>query len=244
MSKWLKRLGVIVCIGVVIAVTWTGAYPSGTWRYKMTVVVDTPEGAKTGSAVREVTVRSQPELTPETLPAVSVSGEAVVVDLGKRGVLFALLKGYKSGEDHSHRVVFDAFNYTTGGTTREGITYFSKLKDAKATLALSEYPMLVTFTDLNDPKTLRPVLEMAEEEGRGYPTKYKVTADHFEELFGVGVRLREISIEMTQESVTWGIERSLQWFVKEKIGLDFFDPQRPAFTNYLTNSDFRIKPQQ
>ena len=59
----MKRIPKSVWFLVVLAVLygsakliWRQAYPSGSWRYKMTVVVQTPEGIKTGSAVREVDV--------------------------------------------------------------------------------------------------------------------------------------------------------------------------------------------
>src|SRR4051812_15423843 len=89
---------IVLAVGSVCA-----ALPSGsgdTFRYKMTVTVTTPEGDKTGSAVREVSVTHGLHLTPEMQPAVHLKGEAVVVDLGSRGVLFALLNGYYLGSDY------------------------------------------------------------------------------------------------------------------------------------------------
>ncbi|PZP55643.1 MAG: hypothetical protein DI586_06155, partial [Micavibrio aeruginosavorus] len=55
-----------VCAGVSMA--WEAKYPSGTWRYKITINIDTPDGVKTGSAVREVTVSRGIALTPESGP--------------------------------------------------------------------------------------------------------------------------------------------------------------------------------
>jgi hypothetical protein len=45
-------------------IAWDTVYPSGTLRYKMTVSVETPEGIKTGSAVREIYFYRTPQLVP------------------------------------------------------------------------------------------------------------------------------------------------------------------------------------
>jgi len=64
-------------MGAAIAVVaMDDSYVSGTWRYKMTVVVETPEGIKSGSAVREVS-NSTPWLgldLPEAGNPAEVSG--------------------------------------------------------------------------------------------------------------------------------------------------------------------------
>src|ERR1700722_17123777 len=66
---------------------------SDSWRYKMTVTVETPEGVKMGSAVREVTRYRVFNLTTKWTYRFKVRGEAIVIDLGKRGTLFPLLVG-------------------------------------------------------------------------------------------------------------------------------------------------------
>lgn len=68
-------------------------YPSATIRYRLTLAVNTPEGIKTGSGVIEVTYAKAVRLLGSSAEITTgVKGEAVVVDLGKRGILFALLK--------------------------------------------------------------------------------------------------------------------------------------------------------
>lgn len=181
---------------------------SGAWRYKMTVSVETPEGIKSGSAVREVSNSASSvkilDFPQATNPA-KVRGEAVVVDLGERGKVFALLNGYKLGEGHADNILYDVFPLPgkkpgVGGTTPKGINFYKNLKDARATLEPTQYPLLVTFTDINDPKTVKPVLEMELVDNK-YPIRYKIKEDHFEDLFGKGVRLKEITIEMTEEPI-------------------------------------------
>lgn len=67
-------------------------YPD--YRYLLTVEVDTPEGIKTGSSVIEVSTRKAGEYEIPTPKQVftRIKGEAVAVDLGKRGTMFALLR--------------------------------------------------------------------------------------------------------------------------------------------------------
>jgi hypothetical protein len=210
-----------VWIGVLIFVAWAGAaiafgvgdiYVSGSWRYKMTVIVETPEGIKTGSAVREVSnTASSLELDwPNATNRAELKGEAVVVDLGERGALFALLCYDRGIEDHARRIVYDVFPYSGGYSTVEGIRHYRNLKHREATLTQAQYPLLVTFKDLDDPKTVTRVLDM-EWHGPTTNAMFSIKADHFEELFGKGVRLKEITIEMTDEPVTWEIDKYLSW---------------------------------
>lgn len=196
----------------------TAFMPSGSWRYRMTVEVETPEGLKTGSAVREVHVQQQPAPLPEMSPVKkTVKGEAVVVDLGERGQLYALLRSERS-VDYSYYVVYDAFpNPLILGDNesliQKSIRYYSNLEASKE-LPLSLYPMLVTFTDPNDPSSVQPVFETMSEHPERKDAKVTLKEDYFEALFGKGVRLRRITIEMTEDRVTWGIEKWLPWLSK------------------------------
>jgi hypothetical protein len=135
-------------------------------------------------------VQRQPEISPHVTSSKMVKGEAVIVDLGERGVLFALL-----GEDYAYNVVFKAFP-RHGATTPEGIEYYSNLKDARATLEPGPLPdpMLVMFTDISDPLTVR-----------------LVDQDDLAASFGEGVSLKEITIEMTEDPLAWRIDEYLPW---------------------------------
>lgn len=233
--KFLTIALVFAGIFAATSVACSQMFPSGTWRYRLTVTIETPEGIKTGSAVREVTVRRGIALTPESLPSVQSKGEAVVVDLGERGVLFALT----SYDDYL--TVFNAFGWTSGGTTPEGIKYFSNLKDAKATLKPEHYPMMVRFRDINDPRTVEVVWRgefYDERVGRAARRAFRVGTDRFEELFGKGVRLREITLEMTDDPVTQTVDEFLPSF-REEIGflewvnkLPYGDPRRIGLANF------------
>ena len=218
MKKGLKVFGIIALL---LVVAGTLAYAMGerdektySWRYKTTVVVDTPEGEKSGSAVREVTVaiKSCPVHICEKgyLPGkVSTKGEAVAVDLGKRGILFSIIP------TDSYLIVFSLFSGPPG-LTPEGAEYYSQLKNAKAEMGnnesiMGQIPTMVTFADINDPKTVQLAYSVAAISVPNQAAWDFKTTDNLEKLFGAGVHLKNVTVEMTDEPITWGIEKILVW---------------------------------
>ena len=156
----------------------------------MTVTVDTPEGLKSGYSVIEVMVKSAPEIQGLSGTRAFVRGEAVTVDLGAHGKLFAVWS-----HDDAYRVVFDSFPGPPG-LTRSGIEYYTRLKGTKSLLGSANpmMPLLVYFEDINDPMTVK-----------------KVDSNNLAKVFGDGVQLKEIAIEMTDEPTTTTIDKHLVW---------------------------------
>ncbi len=191
---WAKILGVAVllAVGVAVAAEQSDLYVSGTWRYRMIVEIETPEGIKIGSAVHEVSNSSSSIKIlsfPEAGNPAEFRGEAVVVDLGKRGKLFVLVS------TDSYRELYNAFPTPAGPSTVEGIKYYNSLKvGATALLPEKAYPQMVTFKNIHDP---RSVLD--------------VPPNDMAQVFGVGVKMKSIEIEITDEPVTWGIDKLLKW---------------------------------
>ena len=189
----LKKLNLLLLVFLLL--TLTGIAHAGLFsdslRYKMTVTVETPEGIKTGSAVREVTVTHGLALMPQMHDIPKVNGEAVVVDLGKRGVLFALMKGATLGEDYGADIPV----YALGGRDKKG----------KAELPPALYPIFVHFKDINDPKTLENVISVSSN-GRLGDTG-NITQDRMDEIFGKGVSLKRVEIESTDEPITHLIKK-------------------------------------
>ncbi len=222
----MKKFGIAVAVLVLAVagamIAWNIAYPSGTWRYKMTVTVETPEGLKSGSAVREVHAYIQPAmLGADKKLFIDVEGEAVVVDLGKRGNLFALLKGAgRYGEDYAGYIAYLAFPQYSQKISSPGmVRLFPSLKDQRSVLPLDLYPLMVTFKDTKDPKTIEPVMDIKMQDDTNIPEserKAVVNADNFSKLFGSGVKLKEIVVETTKEPVTVKVETSLPWLVEHQ----------------------------
>jgi hypothetical protein len=201
---------------------------SFSWRYKMTVEIDTPEGVRAGSAVREVNVYwkkigwSEINNQPHYSNKQRTSGEAVVVDLGDRGKIFALI------DDTAYRDVLNAFD-------------LKKYEDvvalpigSKAALKCDEdfeCPRMVMFKDMDDAKSIELVyIKKAYADG-------KKQIDNFEKLFGNGVGLKKIVIEITDAQKTnTGILETLpnfnegfwEWLKKLRYG----DPRRASGGNF------------
>jgi hypothetical protein len=141
-------------------------------KYLTTITIETPEGTKQASGVREARWYGK--------GYANFDGEAIVVDLGQRGVLFAL-PDTNSGYGISYH---DIVTFPLRDKPPIGVKY---------TLEPERYPSLVKFKNLNDPAS-------------------SVTANgHMEELFGTGVRLKEITLETTTEPVTRILEKWLPW---------------------------------
>ncbi|MFA5990132.1 MAG: hypothetical protein WC803_11070 [Sphingomonas sp.] len=196
-----------------------GTYP--TYRYRLTVEVDTPEGLRTGSSVIEVTTRlAGPYSIPNPGQVIHSSrGEAVTVDLGRRGILFSLLRS-EMAEGWTHNLMFLLAPPVPRSVNR-GLPNASDLDfdmRMKSTLALTGarviprdfaefpaswrepgnpptgWPMMVRFRDLADPKSVE-----------------KVNPDDLSTSFGAGVKLRRITAERTDDPVTSGILARLPW---------------------------------
>lgn len=172
-------------------------------RYKMTVTVETPEGEKTGSAVREAGLYNEKSILPDQGGSIYniTKGEAVVIDLGQRGLVFALI-----GRDDEARNVFNVFPH------RE--------KTLPVSLSSEQYPKFVRFRDLNDPKTVESLLETSmciEKDERG-----TCITDRFEGGIGKGVRLKSVTIEVTDEEVTRSGLEELLPYGKDKTFQDWY----------------------
>ena len=194
----MKKLGIILLI---CAAGLYGCYAAivttGTWRYRLTLTVNDNGTLRTGSSVIQVSVMQGLEFLPESTPAVGVRGEAVAVDLGKKGVLFSLLRSEQS-VDYADSIVcimfpFNPVNPCAESLTPKGIRYYRTL-EGKRDVPFEKLPMLVRFRNINDPKTVT-----------------KVDPHNLEASFGTGVTLESAKIEMTKGSITTGIQKLLPW---------------------------------
>ena len=190
------------------------------WHQKLTVTVDTPNGLKTGSSVTRVSVSASPRWwgvgDAAGAGGSSLSGEAVTVDLGEGRYLFALLK------DYSHETARRTFipNNEQPKTEAQVVAVYDWLERMRGEreLARDQYPLLVTFDDINNPASVR-----------------RVEPGNLAATFGDGCRLNAITLSITDEPVTkGGVEKLLPWL------RDFystrFDGQR--FGTIKTNNPF------
>jgi hypothetical protein len=193
--------------------TMAGGKVYPTYRYRLTVEVDTPEGLKTGSSVIEVATSRGSEFAIPSPRALSykVRGEAVTVDLGKRGLMFALLRS-----EHLSDWASGAFEAMVPSRSIDEEMKIDDVYGERRARALalkgpqvvprwreptrSGYPMLVRFTDITNPATIE-----------------KVDPDNVAESFGKGVALKRITLERTDEAVTTGIVKRLGWLANRNV---------------------------
>ena len=194
----MARRGVLGLLagGVAAVLSGCGLFGGGTYRFRMSVEVETPDGLKTGSSVYEVRAEKDIKLSPDMKSAhTSIRGEAVAVDLPGAKTLFALLKTVAgSGRDGlpymSMKVLDPAYSNNSVESAQriasgDGIT-------SPAEVRAEDYPLLVTFADLADPTSVQ-----------------RVDPANLAASFGQGVTLKRITVEVTNDPVTTGIEKRL-----------------------------------
>jgi hypothetical protein len=186
------------------------------WHQKLTVTVQTPEGPRSGSAVSAAWLQMTPKWAGVGDSAgasnSSLSGEAVVVDLGEGRYLFALLKGYN---EFTGRLAFFPLPPKPLNKEQDAAVY-DQLEALRASTELPRklYPLLVTFSDIDDPASVA-----------------RVDPDDLAAHFGPGYALSSITLAITDEPVTKGrVEAVLGWL--GNLSAYRTDPKNP-FTNTL-----------
>jgi hypothetical protein len=220
---WLRRLAKAVFVVAILTVVWRFFYPIYSWRQKIEVTVSTPQGKVSGSSVMAVTWGDSPDILPDPPHVYHYSsGEAVVVELPGNGHLFALMTDLDSlalrvfGKDKfPKQTPYAADSLLPAAAEVNG--HFGE------TLSLTpdQYPLLVTFGDLNDPASVR-----------------RVDPQNLAASFGAGYRLEGISITITYEPVTEGkVEAVLGWLDEYyDIHLDGQRIETVTAKNRLANS--------
>ncbi len=203
----MKKFGIAVAVLLGLGYgAWTILYPSTRVHARITIDVETPEGLKTGSSVHEVVFSLEP------CPLCNTSGpkfrrhvrsEAVVVDLGERGTLFALLNGgggnYPEADPVTPFILEKLFGLKEDKDWRgaEAVRVLGRAS-GQADIPQNLLPFMVRFRDLNDPKTVE-----------------RVDPDNLAASFGPGVKLNKAMIEITRDSVTTRIGKRLTWLDSE-----------------------------
>lgn len=144
-------------------------------RYRLTLEVQTPSGVKTGSSVLECTLYGPSMIPlPGDIGGSGNIGEAPTVDLGSGRFLFAVLADPLYRRD-MFSIVSKVLAYPELklGPPDEGTQdRMNKAAAAKssAVLARQDYPMLVTFADVNNPSSIAEVRpdNLAAAFGAGY----------------------------------------------------------------------------
>lgn len=224
----MKHMMVVVVVLVLVGSTivyGNGSPTTYSWHQKMTVEVEVDGKMVAGSSVVEMTVTGIPEERQfRAARKLSMRGEATVVKLPGDRYLFTLLTYdvFLTGKVF-HDLVGDKVAQPEKGWAK-AIRHVRE----RRTINQKDYPLLVTFTDINDPTTVRVV-----------------DPENLAAIFGPGVTLKRITLEITDEPVTEGkIEQFGFIGVLKKqgtlSGLVMADKNHPEPVNYLTSKAFKI----
>lgn len=216
----LVRL-LFLAIGV-LSLSGCGSYEEV--RYRMTVEVDTPQGSISGSSVIEVSGRTRPAWFPGS-PGGSTSGfrgEAVTVEMPNGELMFALLYSENNQMDagdflgiaFEERLKKEYERRISANDTPGFVETLEKMKswdgaievlplidkngrafvNNKWVAGVSSYPIMVRFDDIENPKSIK-----------------EVDPGNLAEIYGKGIALKRITITITNDAVTDGIEAKLNW---------------------------------
>lgn len=171
------------------------------YRFRMTVEVETPNGLRIGSSVYEfIAAKNTMKLLAEEVSGgVLTRGEATIIDLDG-GPVFVTLKTPVAGVDLGGEAT-DAFLTTLpDGGGDDFIAAINKLggwfaDPVSAELPREKWPLMVRFGDLNDPTSVKRVDP---------------------ESLGV----KRILLETTHDDVTVGLQDRLQWLQNGGLSLD------------------------
>lgn len=183
---------------LLLALSDCGMMGGHSYRFRMTVAVDTPQGVRTGSSVYEVTAGNTGGILPEGAKRDwSVKGEAVAVDLPGGRTLFALLKTGAHFDDMMGLSMatlhpdFRGTGYDVVGVAKE---LARGAWPGPAEVAPENYPMLVTFPVYDNPASVR-----------------QVEALDLAAVYGSGINLRSIIIELTDAPILLMRQYQTSW---------------------------------
>jgi hypothetical protein len=180
------------------AIGLSGCWGGNNWHQKLTVTVATPQGDVSGSAVTAVSLQFPGDtiLAPGYAYQGGYSGEAVAVKVAPGKYLFALL------DERLTTLAIKVFVSAKAGASpmKQDANAVEAVRERRA-LPPADYPLLVTFTDINDPKSVKEV-------------KPAMLAD----IFGTGYSLKSVTLEITDEAKIKGqAARILPW-LKDMVG--------------------------
>jgi hypothetical protein len=188
----MARRGVLGVLagGAAFVMSGCGLMGGNSYRYKLTVEVETPEGLRTGYAVRQVDWSAGRNVTPEASTAsMSHKGEAVMVELPNGQTLFALMS-----PDGQETPMLAFGSATLDSNADRSVKELSPPARPEARYGDSGYPRLVRFGDINDPTTVE-----------------KVDPADLAGSFGEGYRLKRITAQIADEDVTERVKQRLAW---------------------------------
>jgi hypothetical protein len=203
---------------------WRLTYPAFDWNQKLTLVVETPGGEITGSSVSSMRATMGPGLFMDS-PSIGVAfvGEAAFVEVAPGRYLFALVSNGPGWASDTFAPIAVERSFTGRMFMIEG-----SRGDPAKDIPQDRWPVLVTFDDITRPETVR-----------------SVNPEDLAAVFGEGVRLKAVTLEITEEAVTEGpLDALLPWLetYPEAALLPKIDPNDWSLRATLRPGDFIRRP--
>jgi hypothetical protein len=206
----MTRRGVI---GLLVAAALAGCGMFSdvhTYRYRLTVEVETPQGVRSGSSVIESSASESNGLNGSQVHS-ELHGEAVAIDMPDGGTLFALLDAGEGTAPFASA----AYNQIMPESIKKNPDW--KIRDdalASQTVAADVppkyFPIFVRFTDIKNPASV-----------------VKVDPAHLDRDYGAGVKLKRVFVQITDDDVTTGIEKRLVWVKTHRGSLAYSGKRHP-----------------
>lgn len=175
------------------------------WHQRLTLVVRTPAGEVTGSVVQRIDwqgttgfYKTATQGVDASQTSLRVTGEALALEVAPGKWLFALLRGDRGwqgepGLNAGFAIAVPLGHFARSPEGVEAILAFPR--DTPIPLPPEAWPMLVTFDDIARPETVR-----------------RVDPADLVAVFGEGVQLEAVTLEITEEAVTVGlVDQLLGW---------------------------------
>jgi hypothetical protein len=202
----LLTVAAAACLAAIVAWYWQ-SFPIYAHRYRLTVAVEVDGEVHTGSSVIEIRYHDRPRRLAELFLAgrrfsLSVHGQAVLVELGTRGALVAVLRPSSDREAvPANWLALEALGprvvrMPDDGClmTADGCFEFSRLQ-GRADLRRDNLPQFIWLKDIADPSTAQPVKP----------------AD-FARVIGGEAGLASAQVEITRDPIVIDIDKKLPWY--------------------------------
>jgi hypothetical protein len=213
MVRTSLRLAALVMIALALA----GCGRTESYRYKLTLAVNTPDGIKRGSSV--VDVMFYEVSFPERGTMHKLRGEALYLDLGPGArPLIALLTRYlPKGGSGRHwtrdagpgtRWMSRVYDQAPSQDFIDDVPRLARMRGPRP-IAPADLPDLVTFADFKDPNSV-----------------IEVDPNDLPATLGPNITWHEITLESTDEPITTGITTKLPWLpahISRNLRLDGSD---------------------
>lgn len=193
--------GMLLALVVGIVVVWQQKYPTYTYRFRLTVEIDTPEGVKSGSSVYEVETHTFPRWLAlgNADSSVRIYGGATYIDLGDGKHVFSLI--VTPFEWLAPLVILGPDSYIAKLRKERGKIFHNKTSEA-VEVPWPLVPPMITFKDIKSPETAELVFGTINEE----------PIDKSSQVFGEGYALKRVTLQLTHDEPDFDVLQYLPWW--------------------------------